>query len=50
MAVYLDEDVVLQCLPSCGEAKYPDVSAIDFHTRITAKYYGDDYREKNGED
>lgn len=44
LAVYLNEDVMLTCLPECGDAKYPPISAIDFHTGITAKYYGDGYR------
>lgn len=43
MAVYLWEDEILEVLPGLGEAKYPPVSAIAFHTRTTAKYYGDDY-------
>lgn len=45
LAVYLDEDEVLECLPECGQAKYPPISAIDFHTGITSKYYGDGYRQ-----
>lgn len=49
MAVYLDEPVILECLPECGEPHYTPISAIDFHTGITAKYYGDDYRS-TGED
>lgn len=50
MAVYLNEDVVLEPLKCCGPSKYPSETAIDFHTKITAKYYGDDYREVCGED
>lgn len=38
MAVYLNEDVVLRPLPSCGPPKYPPESAIDFHCKITSKY------------
>ena len=43
MNVYLWEDEVLEVLPGLGEAKYPSVKAVEFHTRTTAKYYGDDY-------
>jgi isopenicillin N synthase-like dioxygenase len=50
MAVYLNENVVLKPLPSCGSPRYPVETAIDFHTKITSKYYGDDYRATNGED
>jgi isopenicillin N synthase-like dioxygenase len=44
MAVYLNEDVVLRPLQSCGPPKYPPEKAIDFHCKITSKYYGPDYR------
>ena len=43
MAVYVWEEEVLEVLPGLGKAKYPPVSAIEFHTKITSKYYGDDY-------
>jgi isopenicillin N synthase-like dioxygenase len=43
MAVYVWEDEVLEVLPGLGPAKYPPVKAVTFHTRITSKYYGDDY-------
>ena len=43
MAVYLWEDEVLEVLPGLGEAKYPPVKAITFHTRTTSKFYGDGY-------
>ncbi len=43
MNVYLGEDEVLEVLPGLGEPKYPPVRAEEFHTRITSKYYGDDY-------
>jgi hypothetical protein len=43
MAVYVREDEVLEVLPGLGPPKYPPVKAISFHTRITSKYYGDDY-------
>jgi len=41
--VYLWEDEVLEVLPGLGAPKYPPVKAIAFHTRSTAKFYGDDY-------
>jgi len=46
MAVYVWEDHVLDVLPCCGEPKYPPVKAIEFHTGITSKFYGDDYAVK----
>jgi isopenicillin N synthase-like dioxygenase len=41
--VYLWEDEVLEVLPGLGEANYPPIRAITFHTRSTSKFYGDDY-------
>jgi isopenicillin N synthase-like dioxygenase len=43
MAVYLWEDELLEVIPGLGAAKYPPVRAIEFHTRTTSKFYGDDY-------
>jgi isopenicillin N synthase-like dioxygenase len=43
MAVYVWEDEILEVLPGLGAAKYPPVKAITFHTRSTAKFYGNDY-------
>jgi isopenicillin N synthase-like dioxygenase len=43
MAIYVWEDEILEVLPGTGDPKYPPVSAINFHTAITSKYYGDDY-------
>jgi isopenicillin N synthase-like dioxygenase len=43
MAVYLWEDEVLEVLPGLGPPKYEPIKAVQFHTRITSKYYGDDY-------
>ena len=43
MAVYVWEDEVLEVLPGLGEPKYGPVKAIAFHTRSTAKFYGEDY-------
>jgi isopenicillin N synthase-like dioxygenase len=43
MAIYLWEDEVLEVLPGLSPPKYPPIRALPFHTRITSKYYGDDY-------
>lgn len=43
MAIYLWEEEVLEVLPGLGEPRYQPIEAIKFHTRITSKYYGDDY-------
>lgn len=43
MAVYVWEQEILEVLPGLGEPKYPPISALSFHTRTTAKYYGADY-------
>ena len=43
MAIYLWEHEILEVLPGLGAPKYEPVEAIKFHTRITSKYYGDDY-------
>jgi isopenicillin N synthase-like dioxygenase len=43
MAVYVWEEELLEVLPGLGEPKYEPVRAIAFHTRSTAKFYGDDY-------
>jgi hypothetical protein len=49
MAVYVWEDEVLEVLPGLGAPKYEPVRAEQFHTRITSKYYGDDYaRDREG--
>ena len=48
MAVYVWEDEVLEVLPGLGPAKYEPIKAIQFHTRITSKYYGDDYAVGRG--
>jgi len=46
MAVYLWEDETLEVLPCAGEPKYAPVKAIEFHTSITSKFYGDGYAVK----
>ena len=43
MAVYVWEEEVLEVLPGLGEPKYEPIKAINFHTRSTAKFYGDAY-------
>lgn len=43
MAVYVWEDEILEVLPGLGEPKYAPIKAINFHTRSTSKFYGDDY-------
>jgi isopenicillin N synthase-like dioxygenase len=43
MAVYVWEDEMLEVLPGTGEPKYPPIKAVQFHTRTTSKFYGDDY-------
>lgn len=43
MAVYVWENEILDVLPGLGKPKYKPVKAINFHTRSTAKFYGDDY-------
>ena len=43
MAIYVWEDEVLEVLPELGAPKYEPIRAELFHTRITSKYYGDDY-------
>ncbi len=43
MAVYVWEEEILEVLPGLGKPKYEPVKAITFHTRSTAKFYGDDY-------
>jgi isopenicillin N synthase-like dioxygenase len=41
--VYLWEDEMLEVLPGLGPPRYDPVKAIAFHTRSTAKFYGDGY-------
>jgi isopenicillin N synthase-like dioxygenase len=43
MNVYVWEDEMLEVLPGLRDPKYPPVRAIEFHTRSTSKFYGDDY-------
>jgi isopenicillin N synthase-like dioxygenase len=43
MAVYVWEDELLSVLPDLGAPRYEPIKAVTFHTRITSKYYGDDY-------
>jgi isopenicillin N synthase-like dioxygenase len=41
--VYLREDELLEVLPGLEPPKYEPIRAITFHTRSTAKFYGEDY-------
>jgi isopenicillin N synthase-like dioxygenase len=41
--VYLWEDELIEVLPGLGEPRYAPIKAIAFHTRSTAKFYGDGY-------
>lgn len=41
--VYLWEDELIEVLPCAGPPKYEPIKAITFHTRSTAKFYGDGY-------
>jgi isopenicillin N synthase-like dioxygenase len=43
MAIYVWEDEVLEVLPGLGAPRYEPIKAVQFHTRITSKFYGDDY-------
>jgi isopenicillin N synthase-like dioxygenase len=43
MNVYVWEDEMLEVRPGIPNPKYPPVRAIEFHTRSTSKFYGDDY-------
>ena len=49
MAVYVWEDELLEVLPCIDAPKYPPVKAIEFHTGITSKFYGDDYAVKSSQ-
>ena len=43
LAAYLRPDELLEVLPGTGAPKYAPIRVITFHTRTTAKFYGDDY-------
>jgi isopenicillin N synthase-like dioxygenase len=49
MAIYVSENEILEVLPGTGEPKYPPISALEFHTAITSKYYGEAYAVKDGD-
>jgi len=42
--VYLWEDEMLEVLPGLVNPKYDPIRAIQFHTHITGKYYGPNYK------
>jgi len=43
MNVYVWEEEILAVLPGLAEPHYAPISALEFHTRSTSKFYGDDY-------
>jgi hypothetical protein len=43
LAAYLPEHDVLRVLPGLANPRYEPIKVITFHTRTTAKFYGDDY-------
>jgi len=43
LAAYFRPDEILEVLPGLGEPKYDPIPVVTFHTRTTAKFYGDDY-------
>ncbi|MEO6597040.1 MAG: 2-oxoglutarate and iron-dependent oxygenase domain-containing protein [Planctomycetota bacterium] len=43
LAAYLHPNEMLEVLPGTGPAKYEPIRVLTFHTRTTAKFYGDDY-------
>lgn len=43
LAAYLNEDELIEVLPSFSNPKYEPIKAITFHTRTTSKFYGDGY-------
>jgi isopenicillin N synthase-like dioxygenase len=43
LAAYLAPEEMLEVLPGLPDPKYEPIRVITFHTRTTAKFYGDDY-------
>ncbi len=43
LAAYLRPDELLEVLPGTGPPRYEPIRVLPFHTRTTAKFYGDDY-------
>jgi isopenicillin N synthase-like dioxygenase len=43
LAAYFRPNEMLEVLPGLGEPKYEPIPVVTFHTRTTAKFYGDDY-------
>ena len=43
LAAYLKPDEILEVLPGIPDPKYEPIRVITFHTRTTAKFYGDAY-------
>ena len=48
LAAYLRPDEMLEVLPHLPDPKYDPIRVITFHTRTTAKFYGDDYAVEEG--
>ncbi len=48
LAAYLRPDEMLEVLPHLPNPKYDPIRVITFHTRTTAKFYGDDYAVEDG--
>ena len=49
LAAYLKPDETLEVLPGLADPKYEPIPVITFHTRTTAKFYGDDYAVESPE-
>ena len=47
MAIYVWEEEILSVLPNLENPHYPPIDAETFHTRITSKFYGKEYANKN---
>lgn len=50
LAAYLAPDEILEVLPGLPDPKYEPIRVITFHTRTTAKFYGDDYAVESATD
>ena len=43
LEAYLKPEEMLEVLPGLENPRYEPIRVITFHTRTTAKFYGDDY-------
>jgi isopenicillin N synthase-like dioxygenase len=48
--VYLREHETLEVLPCLDDPRYEPIEAMTFHTRITRKFYGEDYQGTGSDD